>query len=87
MMFTHLAHPLTKGETVKATLNFEHAGPVDVEFKVVGVGASGAGGDERRSHGRHEDVSAPPAPQGLRESRSREPLSSPAASRISSRRC
>ena len=36
-MFTHLAHPLTKGETVKATLNFEHAGPVAVEFKVVGV--------------------------------------------------
>jgi periplasmic copper chaperone A len=43
VMFTHLAHPLTKGENVKATLNFEHAGPVEVEFKVVGVGASGAG--------------------------------------------
>jgi periplasmic copper chaperone A len=44
IMFTHLAHPLTKGETVKATLNFEHAGPVAVEFKVVGVGAPNAGG-------------------------------------------
>ena len=44
LMFTHLAHPLTKGETVKATLNFEHAGPVEVEFKVAGVGAAGTGG-------------------------------------------
>jgi copper(I)-binding protein len=44
LMFTHLTHPLTKGESVKATLNFEHAGPVEVEFKVTGVGAAGAGG-------------------------------------------
>ena len=35
-MLTHLAHPLNKGDTVKATLNFEHAGPVEVEFKVLG---------------------------------------------------
>jgi copper(I)-binding protein len=40
LMFTHLAHPLTKGDSVKATLNFEHAGPVEVEFKVTGVGAA-----------------------------------------------
>jgi periplasmic copper chaperone A len=40
VMFTHLTHPLAKGDTVKATLNFEHAGPVEVEFKVVGVGAA-----------------------------------------------
>ncbi len=44
IMFTHLAHPLTKGETIKATLNFEHAGPVEVEFKVMGVGAAASGG-------------------------------------------
>jgi periplasmic copper chaperone A len=43
LMFTHLAHPLTKGETIKATLNFEHAGPLDVEMKVVGVGATTGG--------------------------------------------
>jgi copper(I)-binding protein len=43
LMFTHLTHPLTKGESVKATLNFEHAGPIDVEFRVMGIGASGAG--------------------------------------------
>jgi periplasmic copper chaperone A len=44
LMFTHLTHPLTKGESIKATLNFEHAGPVEVEFAVTGVGAAGAGG-------------------------------------------
>src|SRR5271156_6581635 len=44
LMFTHLTHPLTKGERVKATLNFEHAGPAEVEFSVMGVGAAGTGG-------------------------------------------
>jgi periplasmic copper chaperone A len=44
VMFTHLAHPLTKGDTVKATFNFERAGPVEVEFKVLAVGAPGTGG-------------------------------------------
>jgi periplasmic copper chaperone A len=44
LMFTHLTHPLTKGESVKATLNFEHAGPIEVEFSVMGIGASGTGG-------------------------------------------
>ena len=43
LMFTHLTHPMTKGESVKATLNFEHAGPVEVEFNVMGIGASGTG--------------------------------------------
>jgi copper(I)-binding protein len=41
VMFTHLAKPLTKGDKVKATLTFEHAGPVAVEFPVEAVGASG----------------------------------------------
>ena len=41
LMFTHLTHPLTKGESVKATLNFEHAGPIELEFSVTGIGASG----------------------------------------------
>jgi periplasmic copper chaperone A len=44
LMFTHLTHPLTKGERVKATLNFEHAGPIEVEFNVMGIGAAGTGG-------------------------------------------
>jgi periplasmic copper chaperone A len=44
LMFTHLTHPLAKGDTVKATLTFEHAGRVEVEFEVMGVGATGTGG-------------------------------------------
>ena len=43
LMFTHLAHPLTQGANVKATLNFEHAGPVEVEFRIMGIGATGEG--------------------------------------------
>ena len=49
-MFTHLTHPLTKGESVKATLNFEHAGPIEVEFKRDGR----RGRRERRRWRRHE---------------------------------
>jgi periplasmic copper chaperone A len=44
LMFTHLTHPLTKGESIKATLNFEHAGAIEVEFSVMGIGATGTGG-------------------------------------------
>jgi len=43
-MFTHLTHPLTKDDTFKATLSFEHAGTIEVEFPVVAAGASGGGG-------------------------------------------
>ncbi len=41
VMFTHLTKPLVKGEKIKATLTFAHAGPVAVEFPVEGVGAAG----------------------------------------------
>jgi copper(I)-binding protein len=44
VMFTDLKRPLKKGETLKATLTFEHAGAVPVEFQVSGVGAAGPGG-------------------------------------------
>jgi copper(I)-binding protein len=44
LMFSHLTHPLAKGESFKATLNFEHAGPVEVEFSVTGIGSAGNGG-------------------------------------------
>ena len=44
LMFKRLTHPLVKGESVKATLKFEHAGPVEVEFSVMGIGAAGPGG-------------------------------------------
>ena len=41
IMFAHLAKPLVKGENVKATLSFERAGQVALEFPVEGLGASG----------------------------------------------
>ena len=44
LMFTGLKPPLAKGGAVKATLNFEHAGAIPVEFAVRPVGASGGGG-------------------------------------------
>jgi hypothetical protein len=40
IMFTHLTKPLDKGAKVSATLNFEHAGSVVVDFPVEGVGAA-----------------------------------------------
>jgi copper(I)-binding protein len=41
IMFTGLKQPLVKGAAAKATLTFEHAGAVAVEFPVRGVGAAG----------------------------------------------
>jgi copper(I)-binding protein len=41
LMFAHLIKPLMKGEKVKATLTFEHAAPLVVEFTVERIGASG----------------------------------------------
>jgi copper(I)-binding protein len=41
LMFAHLTKPLMKGEKVKATLTFEHAPPLIVEFSVERIGASG----------------------------------------------
>jgi periplasmic copper chaperone A len=38
LMFTGLRRPLKKGDDAKATLKFEHAGEVVVEFRVGGVG-------------------------------------------------
>jgi periplasmic copper chaperone A len=44
LMFQGLKQPFVKGQTVKATLNFEHAGSLPIELKVEGVGAMGLGG-------------------------------------------
>ena len=40
IMFRDLKHPLEQGKTVKATLKFENAGTVDVEYPILAVGAS-----------------------------------------------
>jgi periplasmic copper chaperone A len=45
LMFQGLKRQLTAGETVKATLTFQHAGAVAVDFKVNGVGAKQPGSD------------------------------------------
>ncbi|MBV8567516.1 MAG: copper chaperone PCu(A)C [Methylobacteriaceae bacterium] len=44
LMFTGLKQPLKKGDKVKASLTFEHAGTVAVEFQVGGLGDTGPGG-------------------------------------------
>jgi copper(I)-binding protein len=38
-MFVDLKHPLSKGEHVKGTLIFEHAGTVQIVYDVEGIGA------------------------------------------------
>ena len=40
IMFVDLKRPLEKGERFKATLNFEQAGSVDVEFVVEAMGGA-----------------------------------------------
>jgi periplasmic copper chaperone A len=43
LMFVGLKHPLVKGDSVKATLSFEHAGQVAVDMPVLPVGSPGPG--------------------------------------------
>jgi len=43
VMFLSLKHPLEQGGTVKATLKFDHAGTIDVEFPVPAIGAPAPG--------------------------------------------
>ena len=43
IMMMNLAHPLSPGEKVKASLTFEKAGKVDVEFAVQAMGGMPAG--------------------------------------------
>jgi len=43
MMLLNLKHPLDQGQNVKATLKFDHAGTVDVEYPVAGIGALAPG--------------------------------------------
>ncbi len=40
IMFTHLTKPLDKGDTISATLNFQQAGSVKVDFPVQAIGAA-----------------------------------------------
>lgn len=56
VMFMNVGQPFKEGETVKATLTFEKAGSVDVEFAV----GPAAGGAPEKKH----DAAAQPADAG-----------------------
>ena len=43
VMFRELKHPLEQGATVKATLKFEHAGTIEVNYPVLALGAAAPG--------------------------------------------
>lgn len=43
VMLVDLAHPLEQGKTVEATLQFEKAGTVKVEFPIAAIGAAAPG--------------------------------------------
>ena len=49
LMFQGLKRQLAKGETVTATLTFEHAGSLVIEVPVGGIGAMGPGGAKARA--------------------------------------
>jgi periplasmic copper chaperone A len=54
VMFTNVTQPFKEGEMIKATLNFEKAGPVEVEF-VVGPAGGDKAGDKAGGHDAHKD--------------------------------
>src|SRR5215472_3629367 len=43
VMFRQLKHPLEQGKTVKATMKFDKAGTVEVEYPILAIGASAPG--------------------------------------------
>ncbi|MCX8996843.1 copper chaperone PCu(A)C [Rhizobiaceae bacterium BDR2-2] len=61
VMFLNLSQPFAEGEKIKATLTFEKAGTVEVEF-VVQQPRGEEHGDAHAGHGAQDDHSAPKAP-------------------------
>jgi len=53
IMMTGLKQTIQKGKPFKASLTFEKAGPVDVEFTVEGVGATPAPAASAHEHDHH----------------------------------
>src|ERR1700728_165584 len=43
MMLVNLKHPLEQGNTVRATLKYNTAGPVDVDYPIAAIGAAAPG--------------------------------------------
>jgi copper(I)-binding protein len=56
VMMLDLKQPLNKGDHVKATLNFEKAGSVDIEYNVVGVGETPAAAAPSQTGGGMHDM-------------------------------
>ena len=58
VMLVNLKHPLEQGKTVKATLKFDSAGTVDVDYPVAAIGAAApgvpAGGGTMQMQGRRQ---------------------------------
>ncbi len=63
LMFRELKHPLEQGAAVKATLEFEHAGTVEVDYPVLALGAAapgaGAGGTMMHDSGGRMNMQGP----------------------------
>jgi periplasmic copper chaperone A len=55
LMFVGLKAPLTQGDTVKVTLQFEKAGEVDVDYPVAAIGAAGPG-ETQMKHDMHGNM-------------------------------
>lgn len=43
VMFEQLKHPLQEGQSLKATLKFEHAGTIEVDYPILATGATAPG--------------------------------------------
>ncbi|WP_306224457.1 copper chaperone PCu(A)C [Bosea beijingensis] len=50
LMLVDLKAPLKQGEKIQATLRFEKAGPVDVEFQIQGIGAQPQASTDHATH-------------------------------------
>ncbi len=50
VMMMDLSKPFTKGDRVKASLTFEKAGKIAIEFAVEAIGGSPAGQDKSKEH-------------------------------------
>lgn len=48
VMFVNLTHPLSKGEHINGTLIFEHAGSVQIQYSVEGIGAQSSPSDMKQ---------------------------------------
>ncbi|KQV70488.1 copper chaperone PCu(A)C [Rhizobium sp. Root1220] len=59
IMFMDVSQPFKEGEKIKATLTFEKAGKVDVEFAVGSAGGANAGAKDAHSDMDGADMSKP----------------------------